>query len=270
MHDPGPPVLCTTETGIQIADLETDPGFAARQLHARHIATPIEGVNRLARALVQAPETILQELVQAAVDLCGADSAGISMETDNGTEDKYYEWVATAGEYSKFLHALLPRFPSACGTCLERDRPQLFRISKCFFDRMGVKAAEVTDGMLLPWKVNGKRGTIWILAHGRTEAFDQDDLRIMQVLANITAMGVRQQALQLVLTKQTRAAGANDLAKRLHRSLDDLRNILYLAEWSQTGEEAKTLAEEMTGHLRKLATLAGRFLKSPDTASRPN
>ncbi len=39
----------------------------------------IGGMRRLARALVERPEEILQELVNAAVDLCGADGDGISL-----------------------------------------------------------------------------------------------------------------------------------------------------------------------------------------------
>jgi hypothetical protein len=38
------------------------------------------GLQRLSRALLENPDIILKELVNAAVDLCGADSAGISVE----------------------------------------------------------------------------------------------------------------------------------------------------------------------------------------------
>jgi hypothetical protein len=59
-------------------------------------------MNRLARIFVENPTTILQELVTAAVELCGADSAGISVVQDNSTDDNFYHWVATAGQYSGF------------------------------------------------------------------------------------------------------------------------------------------------------------------------
>jgi hypothetical protein len=75
----------------------------------------------------------LQELVNAAVELCGADSAGISLEKTDRTETEFYHWVATADQYSEFPNALLPRYPSACGVCLERGRPQLFRVGLRFF-----------------------------------------------------------------------------------------------------------------------------------------
>jgi hypothetical protein len=56
------------------------------------------GLERLSRALLEKPETILQELVSAAVDLCGADSAGFSIEKEDGNDREVYHWIATAGD----------------------------------------------------------------------------------------------------------------------------------------------------------------------------
>ncbi|MEO6802574.1 MAG: GAF domain-containing protein, partial [Granulicella sp.] len=158
------------ETGLEVIDLENYPAFAARRVHTHDVMVQMQGMQRLASAFVDRPDTILQELVNAAIELCGAESAGISLVKEDGSDAEYYEWVATAGMYSGFLNANLPRYPSACGVCIERGGPQLFRVSQRFFDLMGVDAPIVTDGILLPWQVDEVRGTIWIMAHERTEA----------------------------------------------------------------------------------------------------
>jgi hypothetical protein len=101
----------------------------------------------------------LQELVEVAVDICGADSAGISLEEPTGEKDSQFRWIATAGEYLPYLGAVLPRSYSPCGTCLERDQPQLFRVSKAYLDMIGVEGPPVTDGILIPWQVDETRGT---------------------------------------------------------------------------------------------------------------
>ena len=59
----------------------------------------MEGLHRLAITFVEQPATLLQELVNAAVRLCGAHSAGISIERDEKTDEHYSQWIATAGEY---------------------------------------------------------------------------------------------------------------------------------------------------------------------------
>jgi hypothetical protein len=73
------------DTGLEVIDLQADPQFAARKLHERNVSLQMTGLQRLCHAFVKNPDSILQELVQAAVELCGADSAGISIEREDGT-----------------------------------------------------------------------------------------------------------------------------------------------------------------------------------------
>ena len=259
--------LNPVDSGLEVIDLEDDLEFAHRRLHERDVLVQMEGMKRLASAFVDRPETILQELVNAAVELCGADSAGISVEREDGSDAQFYKWVATAGEYEGFLDAILPRSPSACGVCLERGRPQLFRVSQQFFDILGVEAPLVTDGILLPWHVQATRGTIFIMAHGRAEAFDGDDLRMMRLLADFAAMGVRQQTQQKLLMERERvaaaAAMANDLAHEINNPLQSLTNILYLAAEGEDGRDAKVLGRQASGDLQRLSVLVKRLLELP-------
>ena len=73
---------------------------------------------------------------------------------------------------------------------------------------MGIEAPLVTDGILIPWEVGETRGTIFVMAHGRTDAFDANDCRLMKVLADFAAMGVRQQAQQRILMEKSNNAAA--------------------------------------------------------------
>lgn len=263
----GARVLNETDTGIEVIDIANDAPFASRSARVHHVSKQMEGMQRIAQAFVEKPETILQELVNAAVTLCDADSAGISIEKEDGTESDFYHWVATAGEYSAFLNAVLPRYPSACGICLERGRPQLFRVGQPFFDLMGIKAPLVTDGILLPWQVDNTRGTIFIMAHGRTEAFDEDDCRVMEILADFAAMGVRQQRQQRRLVEQASTQGAsamaNELAHKINNPLQSLTNMLYLASQGFHGEDAKALGQQALGDLENLSALVNKLLALP-------
>jgi GAF domain len=262
----------TVDTGLEVIDLVEDASFARRFLHERDIVVQMEGMRRVARAFVDSPDTILQELVNAAVELCGADSSGISIEREDGSDADFYQWVATAGAYSGFLNAVLPRSPSACGVCLERGRPQLFRVTQRFFDLLGVVAPEVTDGILLPWDEGESRGTIFIMAHGRDEAFDGNDVRMMQMLADFVAMGVRQQRQQKQLVEQAMlgaAAGmANELAHRINNPLQSITNLVYLAAGGGVSGDAKALAEELSDPIQRLSVLAARLLSLPTVANR--
>jgi hypothetical protein len=259
----------TTDSGLEVVDLYSDPDFVARKLHPRDMALQLEAMERLANAFVETPETILQELVQAAIDLCGAESSGISVVKEDGTDQSYYRWVAAAGGYAGFLHAELPRYPSACGVCLERGRPQLFRVKQEFFNLLAVEGQIATDGILIPWQVDEVHGTIWIVAHGRREAFDVDDCRIMQTLANFAAMGVRQQRQQKLLREQASAAAvasmANHLAHKINNPLQSLTNLVFLTEVEQAEGGAPQHTPAIRSSLDRLNTLVRELLALPFT-----
>jgi hypothetical protein len=255
------------DTGLEVTNISADSEFARRTIHVRDVATQMEGMHRIARAFVQDPDAILKELVSAAVELCGADSAGISIEKEGRTDREFYNWIATAGTYTGFLNAVLPRYPSACGICLDRGKPQHFRVHKEFFDVLGVEAPLVTDGLLLPWQVDGVRGTIFVMAHDRTEAFDMEDCRMMQMLADFAAAGFKQQAQQKLLLQQASAnaasAMANDLAHKINNPLQSLTNVLYLAAEGHNGEEARPLGQMAMTDLDRLSTLVNKLLALP-------
>lgn len=68
----------------------------------------------LAQTLAQSPEHILKQLVETALDLCRAHSAGISLlEEENGR--KLFRWHALAGQYAPHLLGTTPREFSPCG-----------------------------------------------------------------------------------------------------------------------------------------------------------
>jgi hypothetical protein len=257
------------ESGLEVLDLRDDRAFASRNLHTRDVGMQMAGLQRVSRALLETPETVLQELVKAAVELCGADSAGISMEKEDGNDQEFYHWIATAGDYSGFLNAILPREPSACGLCLERGHPQHFTVSKKFFDILGVEAPLVTDGILLPWRTEDTRGTIFVMAHGRTEAFDENDARLMTMLADFAAMGYRQQKQLAQQISQERAAAAAQMAHRLaheiNNPLQSMTNAAYLVAEGAPESDSKALGEQLSKDIRRLSGLVSELLSLPFT-----
>ena len=255
------------ETGLEVLDLREDAAFASRDLHQRDIEMQMAGLQRLSRAMLESPEIILQELVDAAVALCGADSAGISIEMNSGSDQEFYRWIATAGDYSNFMSAILPREPSACGICLERGHPQHFTVCKKFFEILGVEAPLVTDGILLPWQTEDTRGTIFVMAHGRTEAFDASDARLMTMLADFAAMGYRQQRMRSKLIEQERAAAAaqmaNQLAHQINNPLQSLTNVAFMLADGEADQDSKALGRMLTTDIARLSGLVKKLLSLP-------
>jgi len=257
----------SVDTGLEVVDLYTDADFLRRRLHTHDVSAQMEAMNRLAQAFIECPETLLQELVNSAIAMCGAESAGISIQNSKEDGEIFYNWVATAGEYAPFFNAILPSSPSACGQCIERGTPQIFRVNQRFFDLMKVDAPVVTDGILIPWQIDDTHGTIWIMSHTRDVAFDSNDCRMMEVLANFAAMAVRQHRQQEALMRQAKAEAAaemaNELAHAINNPLQSLTNIIYLAAAGNGNNDARKFARGATPDLERLSMLVKKLLTLP-------
>jgi hypothetical protein len=257
-------------TGVEVLDLQSNMEFLARPSHQRDALAQLVGMQRLAHAFTENSDGVLQELSDIAVQLCGAESAGISLETFGPEGQQLFQWVAISGVYSPFLNATVPYHWMPCGVCLDRSQPQTLRVPVAHFAAMGLEELPppITDGILIPWHVGSSRGTIWVLAHGRTDAFDHMDYNIMQMFSDFAAMAVRNQQQQKTILQQTRAAAAadmaNGLAHQINNPLQKLTNSIFLAD-TQSGDASGHI-KQASDDLQQLSSLVQQLLALSDEA----
>ena len=252
-------VAFTTDTGMDLRDLLSDSCFSLRARRQRHPNREVDALRRLAAVFAHTPEIVLQELCDIAVESCGADSAGVSLEVP--TEERF-RWVAIAGSFANFLHGTTPRFYSPCGTCLDRNAPQLYRVTKPYYDYLGIEAEPIADGLLIPWVAGTTRGTLWMVSHSSSEAFDLEDYSLLRSLADFAAMAVRHRSQQEALMRQAEitaaAAMANDLAHQINNPLQSLTNTIYLASISP--EQMLDYVEKASAELEVLSLRVRQLL----------
>ncbi len=251
-----------SDTGMELRDLLQDEDFAARPLRPRSLDHNTEAIRRLAHVFAEKPEVVLQELVDIAVESCGADSAGISLEENHENGEKIFRWVAISGSFARYVHATTPRFFSPCGTCLDSGKAQLYRVTKPYYDFLSVTADEITDGMLIPWINDSLRGTIWAVAHHSQQAFDIEDYKLLNSLADFASMALRHQHQQRILREREKqaasAAKANELAHLINNPLQSLTNVIYLAR--EGGADVQQCLEQALHELSVLSGLVGKLL----------
>lgn len=178
------------ESGMEIRDLLADPEFPLRNKRPRQGSCTADAYRTVARVFGENPEVILQHVVDAATTFCGADSAGISLEESDEKAPRRFRWIAISGSFASFVGGTTPRFFSPCGTTLDRGRAQLYRVSKPYYDFLGIKADPITDGILVPWLAGEARGTIWAVSHSYREAFDIEDFKLIEGLADFASIAV--------------------------------------------------------------------------------
>lgn len=251
------------EAGIELRDLLTDGAFQRRRKPRGTPDRESAALRRLTHLVTDKPESVLQELVNTAVASCGADSAGISLEEpEHGT----FRWVVVAGSFAPYLNRRTPRGLSPCGRCLDSGRPQLYRVTKPYYDFLGVSAEPIVDGLLIPWKNDVFQGTLWAVSHVSEEAFSMEDYELLSSLADFASIILRGQHQQKLLLQGERDRGVADMAHRLaHRinnPLQRLTNTLYLARQGREDDELLASAE---ADLRKLSEQVAVLLRFPDS-----
>src|SRR5688572_5247915 len=78
----------------------------------------IDAFHALARQMANRPAALLQALMESAVHLCRAGSAGVSLLEAGADGKEIFRWVCLAGAYKGHEGGTTPRDFSPCGTCL--------------------------------------------------------------------------------------------------------------------------------------------------------
>ncbi|MEO5821419.1 MAG: ATP-binding protein [Vicinamibacteraceae bacterium] len=152
---------------------------------------------------------LLAHLVDLAVRLCNAGSAGVSLlEPAAEPGEGVFRWVAMAGAYREYVGGTTPESFSPCGVCLTRGAPQLYHHPARVFTYLAEATPPIVEGLVIPLRSEaGPLGTIWIVSHTEARQFTARDLAVMQSLADFTSTAL---ALQRDRDQAEAASRAKD------------------------------------------------------------
>jgi PAS domain S-box-containing protein len=185
------PISLAAGPRVPLEDVLITRELSRRKSRAPDYAAENRALVALAREMAANPKNLPQKLVDLALELCRAGTAGISLiKTD--AEGEYFSWEALAGVYAPQLGGRTPRNFSPCGTTLDRGAPQLFSCPARYFTYLEGVDTPIVEGLVIPFALNGHAlGTIWVVIHDESRRFDAEDVRIMTVLAEFTAAALQ-------------------------------------------------------------------------------
>ena len=185
----------------------------------------------LAEHMEQSPKDILRKLVETAMQLCSAGSAGVSIiEPDGGPG--IFRWHALAGEMSSHLWGTTPRNFSPCGTVVDHNTVELMSFPERHFTYFIDVKPTIVEALLVPFNCGGRTvGTIWVVTHEADRHFDAEDARLVVNLGKFAAAAYQVTSSLQRINDDERHRGAflATVAHELRSPLGALQNaVQYL------------------------------------------
>lgn len=176
----------------EIAATIISPELWIRQAHPADVVAEVAALRRLAESVEADPAGIFQVCVEVTLDLCRADTCGISFAERTPAGDEVFRWIALAGRLHQHLRGTTPRHFSPCGVTVDGSTPVLMRRPELVYKYLDV-GVPFHDVLLIPLtdKRGDLEGTIWIVAHTPERKFDREDARTMQHVAGFTTTALR-------------------------------------------------------------------------------
>ena len=238
---------------FSLDDVLINSQLLGRTSRPRNYEGEEEAIMTLAQAMAHSPEMILQRLVETALQLCRADTAGISLlEEQNGEE--VFRWEALAGVYADRLNATMPRHASPCGVTIDRDTTQLMYMAERLFPALKAEPP-VVEALLIPFHVEEKPvGTVWVVAHDERRKFDREDERIITTLAQFASAAwqlwkARNNAEVAARTEKQHAAALAAINEVLQVQVSERKRAEE--QLQQLNTELETRVQEKTAGLVK-------------------
>lgn len=188
-------------------------------------------LRRLASEMADHPDRVLRTLCEQVIEVCGAESAGVSLLKSIDHDADFY-WPAIAGIWADFEGGGMPRNSSPCGLVLQHDGPLIFHDVEIQFPAAAAASPRIEEILLAPFRVDGRPiGTVWAIVHSNAKRFDGEDRRLLESVAQFAAAAYK-------MTNAEKAA--RDAEERLdlvnHELAHRLKNMLamVIAVASQT------------------------------------
>ena len=174
--------------GLSVAEVTITPDLVNRPCHAPDVDGELDAMRRIAKTMGAHPSVTFNACANAALQLCCADTCGISIRQKNPQGEDVFLWVAVVGRLKDYLHGTMPRFDSPCGVTVDSAAPVLMRRPDLAYPPLdlGVPFHDVLLIPLTPGEIHVE-GTIWIVSHNEERKFDAEDSRLMQRIGFFTS-----------------------------------------------------------------------------------
>jgi signal transduction histidine kinase len=241
------------------------------RLRVRHRAPNLRDEARalriLAREMATAPDRLIDTLLNLAIELCHADTAGLRIFDENS---QTFVWTNLAGTLQQHAGNTATTNFSSRSVGHDGESPQLYPYPGRYFKHLADRASiPFVGALMVPVYIRGEApATMWILSRDKAVAFDTEDVRILSNLVDFTI-----DALQVVRSAESakqyreRAEAEIEGHRKTEQALRETHNTMQVlldgrtAQLHQLTSTLMTLQDEERRRIaRELHDSAGQDL----------
>jgi len=203
-------------------------------------AAECKALTALAAALASDPDTLLMTLAETVMQLCRADSGGVSI-LESGPDGEVFRWRAIAGKAAQWIGGTIRRAESPCALVIDDDAVFLFdRPDRHFGPYEGIDILTV-ESLLVPFHVGRKAmGTVWALSHRDDCRFDAEDARLLTSISGFASAAY--QLHEALVASKLNETARDDLLRRVTTAQEEERRRVARDLHDQTGQLLTALA----------------------------
>lgn len=165
--------------GVSLGDI------GARAARAPDYEHECRALLALASAQADTREALLKKTAEFAMDLCCAQTAGISL-LERQDDERVFRWHTVAGAFGN-MQGLTTRWSDCpCAFVVEAGEPLLFTALAHDFPVLADVCARVHEALVLPIVSNGRTlGAMWVASLDEACRFNREDQRLLTDLVAV-------------------------------------------------------------------------------------
>lgn len=172
---------------ITLEDVLITDQLLSRARRSPEPAVEVEALYALTQRLTAGTHGLLRAMVDTALVLCNAGTAGLSV-VEESQDSSCFRWQVMAGVLADHVGHSTPREFSPCHVTLAAGTPQLFRLPERYFTYLQESPVPIMEGLVIPLpNTSHPPATIWIVTHEPARHFDWEDALVMIRIASFVA-----------------------------------------------------------------------------------
>ena len=228
---------------VKLEDVLITDQLFLRAQKGRDSREEARSLQRLAHVMSRRPGKLVETLLEMALRLCGAGTAGISLLEEHPNTDPVFRWTHLAGALEGYVGKVKPKEFSPSAITLNLGAPQLFSYPARYFEYFRDVNPPIVETLIFPLPIGDEiQGTLWIVSHDENVKFDSEDVRLMTVLAEFTSCGLH--LLESIEAERSARKQREEEIEARKRTEALLR---------QTQSEMEAIIDDRTEQLRQLS-----------------